>query len=137
MILQVPAIIRHLRQSVGLNVMERMRQGHVAVAMMMPIAFAIRGDVDEARRVVGEGGQQPVGERLAVVEQSFKCQSLGNGTVVKEQVHDAARRQRHPVGYGRIDSSTTHVLPFITINGPNPAVPAWGQVWQSRCRVGP
>src|SRR4030043_74732 len=41
MIFQVPAIIRHLGQSVGLNLMERMRQRHVAVAMMMPIAFAI------------------------------------------------------------------------------------------------
>jgi len=76
-------------------------QGHVAVAMMMPIAFHHpwrRGRGEESRR---EGGQQPVGERLAVVEQSFKCEGLRNGTVVKEQVHDAAGRQRHPVSYGR------------------------------------
>jgi len=70
MILQVLAIIGQLRKFVGFDVMERVSEGHVAAAVVMPVTFAIRCDVDEARSrmVVSERGQQPVGESLSIVK---------------------------------------------------------------------
>ena len=90
MLIQVLAVISQLGKPVELNIMERTSEGHVAAAMVMPIAFAIRCDVDEAGRgpVLAELVQQPLGELLSVVEQSLKCYSLRNVTIIKEQIHN-------------------------------------------------
>ena len=67
--------------------MQRVGQRHFAVAVVVAVGFAVGGDVDQLRLavVVREGGQQAVGELLAVVQQAVRRRRLRDRAVVEEQ----------------------------------------------------
>src|ERR1700719_2667842 len=76
--LQKLSVIGQLRQLVRLNVMKRISERHFAEAMMMTVAFSVRGDVHELRPLprVGEAAHQAVGEALPVVEHPLERYTL-------------------------------------------------------------
>ena len=45
--LQKLAVIRNPRQALGVDVIERVRQRHLAIAVVMAVGFAIGGDIDQ------------------------------------------------------------------------------------------
>ena len=74
MMLQVLTIVRQPGKVVGFNVVEGGGKGHVAEFMMMPVRFAVGGDVQELRPVppVREAVHEALGKRFAAVQQVFE-----------------------------------------------------------------
>ena len=80
------AVVRDARQLLLVDVVERVRQGHVAVAMMVAIRLAVGGDVDELRMIApfAECAEEAMREVLAAREQALE----GDGA------RDRRRRRR-------------------------------------------
>ena len=84
-------------------------EGHLAVLVVVAVAFAVGGDVGELR-LVGEsarGGveavEQAAAEVFAGVEQAFEGDGAGGGAVVEEDGDAAAFVELDEVGVGGVD----------------------------------
>src|SRR5262249_45602323 len=93
--------------------MRRISQRHVAVAMMVAVGLAIRGDVDELSPGAGirEPTSQPLRELLATLQQLLKSHGLGDRAIVKEQINPASGWQTGKVGARGIDFPAAYVPP--------------------------
>ena len=81
---------------------------HLAVLVMVAVAFAVGGDVGElGASVVGgggmEAGEQAAGEVFAAVEEAFEGDGAGVGAVVEEDGDAAAFVELDEVGVGGVD----------------------------------
>src|SRR5438876_7292892 len=74
--------------------------------MMMAVAFTVGGSVHELRGIAFgiETTDQAAGEVFSVEEQSFKCDSGGEGAVIEEQANRAARGQIADVRSSGVDA---------------------------------
>ncbi len=83
-------------------------EGHFAVFVVVTVAFAVGGDVDElgAALALGlESAKEALGEGFAAVEQAFECDSAGAGAVVEEDGDAAAFFQADEVGLRGVNGS--------------------------------
>src|SRR5262249_23300045 len=73
-LLQVLTVICELRQPLLFNIFKRKGESHIAVVMMMSIAFAVSGDVHQLWPIpfFVESRGQTVCQTLTTVEQAFK-----------------------------------------------------------------
>src|SRR5260370_21010 len=80
------SVVRALREVVLFDVVQRVGERHVAVAVMMSVRFAVGGDVDEL--VVGalrvERSAEAFGEELTAREQALERDGTRDRTVVEE-----------------------------------------------------
>ncbi len=84
-------------------------EGHLAVLVVVAVAFAVGGDVGElggcrdrrARWV--EAGEEAVAEVFAAVEEAFEGDGAGGGAVVEEDGDGAAFVELDEVGVGGVD----------------------------------
>ena len=71
------AVVGELGVAVVLDPVHRVGEGHLAVLVVVAIAFAVGGDVGELRVVAGgvfaEAVEQPAAEGFAGVEQALEC----------------------------------------------------------------
>ena len=128
---EILAVVGEPGELVGLDVMQRVGQRHLALEMMMAVGLAVSGDVHELRpaAVLGEAADQPVGETFAIGEQAFEGDGAGDGSVVEKQVDAAARRQIADVGTGGVDLAALDVLELDGANARVPVAPARGPEW--------
>src|ERR1700726_3895807 len=82
-------------------------------AMIMTVAFSVRGDVHELRPLprVGEAAHQAVGEALPVVEQPLERYTLGNRAIVEKHIDRFSRGKPHKIRAAGIDAISSDVLP--------------------------
>ena len=87
MIFQELAIVGDLRQLLAVDVVERIGQRHVAVAMMVAVRLSIGGDVDQLRTLTidRKAAGETVGETLTIIQQTFKGNRLRQRSVVEEE----------------------------------------------------
>src|SRR5881296_1024900 len=71
MTLEILAVVGHHSRIVGLDLMERIGQCHIALVVVMTVCFAIRGDVNKLRprACVRECGCEAPRKVLAFLEQ--------------------------------------------------------------------
>src|SRR4030095_7077769 len=118
MAFEVFAIVRKLRQLIGLDGVQGVGEGHVAEAVVMAVTFAVRSDMDELGPVarLGERTDEPVGQILTAGDQSFKGDSTSDRSVIKKQGNLSPRRQPLFVGLRRIDARAADVVPNPSAN---------------------
>ena len=106
MLLQKLAVVGDLRQAAALDVIERVGQRHVAERVVMPVGFAVGGDVGQLRAfaLIRQSIQKPARKTAAIVQQAFEGHGLRHGPVVEEQMDGAAGRQLLAIGTRRIDA---------------------------------
>src|SRR5215813_547823 len=119
MFLEVLAIIREPSNALLLDVLQCIRERHVAVGVMMSVAFAIRGDMHELRPIagVGESSRQTMRKLLPTIQQLLEGDCLRNGSVVEEDGDAASIAQAHQIWARRIDFCSTRV-PVCTHTNP-------------------
>src|SRR6185437_10429642 len=73
-------IIRQSGELVFFDKPKSVSQSHVSVRLVMPVGFAVRGDVRQLRPVarIGKDAHQAIGKSLAVFEEIFECDATGN-----------------------------------------------------------
>src|ERR1700722_2354077 len=82
--------------------------------VMMPIALAVRRDVNQLRSLsrLRKSAEQSLGEALAVIQQPLKGHSLRDRPIIKKQVDLLLRRQDGDIGVTGINLPSAHVLPL-------------------------
>ena len=107
------AVVSELRQAMGLDVVQRVSQRHVAKAVMVSVAFAVGGDVRElcVPPILRENTEQAVRQIFAARQQSLESHRAGDRTIIEEQCDLASRRQTLLVGARRIDTAAAEVMP--------------------------
>src|SRR5436305_3966513 len=87
MLLQELAVIRQLRRIVLLNFFQRIRQRHFPEPMVMTIALAVRGNMNQLIELPSsrEPAHQPVGKTLAITEQPFESYRLRDRSIIEKQ----------------------------------------------------
>ncbi len=110
---EVFPVAGNLGELFGLDVIERISEGHLAVAVMMAVGFAVGGDVYKFRpgAVRREGPHEPIGELFSVVKKTLEGYAVRDGTIVEKNIHGAARAQAKAIGHSGIDAATGHVGP--------------------------
>ncbi len=98
-------IVRDPRQLALIDVVERVGECHVAVAMMVTVGLTVGGDVDELGPLaaVREGVEQPVCEVLAASQQLLECHGTRDRSVIEEDGNRFSGWQAAEVGRGGID----------------------------------
>jgi hypothetical protein len=115
-------VIREARELIGLDVLEGVTEGHFAMAMMMPVGFAISGDVDELifSPVFDEGVSQAMGETFAFGEEPFEGDGLRHGGIIEKDYDLPIFGQAHEVRHLGINPSTIDILPVAAGDWPDP-----------------
>ena len=111
--LQELAVVRELGELARVDAPQSEGERHLAVMVMMTVAFTVRCDMGKLRAdaIVGESAQQPVRESFAVVEQALECHALRDGSVVEEQRNRLFRRQAQLVRAAWVDAVAGNVFP--------------------------
>src|SRR5258708_1601989 len=106
-------VIREVGDVFRVDFVQRVGQGHVAVLVMMAVGLTVSGNVHELRpgALVRESAAQAFDKALATVQQFFKCHSLRDWTVIKEQIDPVSRRQSGQVGATGVNTSAAAVFP--------------------------
>src|SRR6185437_11859170 len=83
-VLQKFSVIGQTNFTALLDRLQRIRQGHVAVRMVMSVAFAVGCNVDElpGRAIVAESVQQAHRQIPAIIQQAFKRNRARNWSVI-------------------------------------------------------
>ena len=92
----------------------RVGEGHLAVFVVVAIAFAVGGDVDELGGCGGVGGEaldEAGGEDFAGVEEALEGDGTGGGAVVEEDRDAAAVVEGDEVGVSGVDGGVGGVGP--------------------------
>src|SRR6266481_8733486 len=86
-LLQKLAIVGEARDTFGLDLLQRIGQGHLAILVMMSVSFAIGSDVDQLRprAFCREPAPQAIHKVMAVVQQLFKRNRLGDRAVIEKK----------------------------------------------------
>src|SRR5512136_2601222 len=112
--LQVFTIVCESSRLVGFDVVQGIGQRHVPIRVVVTVALAIRGDMDELRPSprFGKPAQETLRKSLAVAQNALKSHSPGDGTVIEEQGNAPIRWEPKCVSHGRINLFPAHILPF-------------------------
>src|SRR5688572_22934122 len=100
--------------------MERERQRHVAMTVMMSVGLTIGGDVYQLWPLIGETVQEPFDETVALIEKLLKCDGARNWSVVEEDSDGATGRKIAEIGTSRVDTARRDVLPLRLSDFPDP-----------------
>ena len=101
--------------------MQGVSEGHLPVAMVMAIGFAVGGDVDQLilGPVIDEGVQEPVGQAFPGAEQVLEGDRLRGRRVVEEDGQPTAFGELNEIrGFG-IDQAAGHVFPIAAADRPD------------------
>ena len=122
-LLEKLSIIGKFREAVGLDMVQGVRQSHLAKMMMMSVTLAIRRDVHQFRPIafVRKTAHHALGELLAVVKQAFERYRFRNWSVVEEHGNFSFGRQPHEVRAGGINAFSAYIFPRTAPDPPNPA----------------
>src|SRR5688572_11850270 len=111
--LEVLTVVRELGQSLRLDVIQRVGEGHVAMTVVMAVRLAIGGDMAELRSgLVAENAEQTLREDFTVFEQAFESDAARNGGLVKEDRYTLAGWQALHIRASRVDLGFVDGLPF-------------------------
>ena len=115
------AVVGEAGEVVVLDPVEGVAEGHLAVAVVVAVGFAVGGDVDElgfGGGLVGvEAGEEAAGEGFAVVEEAFEGDGAGGGAVVEEDGDGAAVVELDEVGAGGVDGGVGGFEPGLGVRG--------------------
>ena len=127
--LQKLSIVREAGLAAGFDKIESVSQGHLPVEVVVPVGFAVRGDMDQLRPAAGLGkrSQEAAGELFSVGQEFFKGDAPRDGAVVEKQVYGQTRGQGKAVSAGRIDLFAAHVQPVAAVNLSDLMGLAWSQ----------
>ena len=86
MFFQVFAVVRQPCQVPGLDVLQRVRQGHLTVTMVVPVGFAIGGNVHQlvALAALVKSPSEALRKPLSGREHFFERNGLRHGRIVEE-----------------------------------------------------
>ena len=113
------AVVGELGVAVVLDPVHGVGERHLAVLVVVAVAFAVGGDVGElgAAGAVGGVGRKPSSRRLpkcfAAVEQAFKGDGAGGGAIVEEDGDAAAFVELDEVGLRGIDGGVGGEDPVV------------------------
>ncbi len=116
MLLQELAVVGDGRKPLRLRVLEGIGQGHLAEAVVVAVAFAVRGDMNQfrlARVGAAEAACHAQREAFARVEQPVKRDGSRARTVVEVHRDGAPAAQGYPVGPTGVDRVARLRLPTI------------------------
>src|SRR5689334_23857517 len=90
--LEVMAVIGNFGKFVRFDVLQSVRQRHVAVYMVMTIGFAIGCDMHQLRpgALIMKPAEQSIGKLFAVGKEFLECDRPRDGAVVKEEIDGAS-----------------------------------------------
>src|SRR5436190_10235403 len=97
--------------------------------MMMPVRFAIGGDVYELfplAAIIKCSGQS-LGEFFAAGQQALKCDRLRYRAIIKEDRQRAAGTQLHEIGTCRIDLTAINIPPVALAHFADATRLKWGK----------
>ena len=128
MLRQIFTIIRQARQFIFFDVLQRIRQRHISMRMVMTIGLAIRRHMHELPRVaLGiEAAEERPGKILSTEKESLKCDRTRNRPVVIKQSDLAPRRQAAGIRPPRINS-VFQLNPRRLLSRPKASGLAWGE----------
>jgi hypothetical protein len=86
---------------------------HLTVAVVVAVAFAVGGDMDDLRvGAVGlESAEEALGEAFAAVQEAFEGNGAGARSIVEEDGDGATLVEAHEIRPGRVDRSIGCVGP--------------------------
>ena len=127
-LLEILAVVRELGEVVFFDVMQRVGKSHLAIAMMMPVAFAVGCDMREFRPIAAVRIRvlQALGENFAVVQQTFERDSARNRSVVEEQRDLLPGGCMASVGARRIDATAGDIDPLSVADSAGTGAPDAG-----------
>ncbi len=100
---QIAAIIRQTHRPILVQQLQRITQRHLAVLVVVPIAFPIRGNVHQLRLGSGtESRLQPRHQILARVQQPFKGHRARHRPVIEKHRQRPPGGKPHQVGPRRV-----------------------------------
>ena len=103
-----------------MNVVNGPRQGHLAEFMVVTIAFAIGGKMNELCAFCRvKLSLKRRGEVIATVQQTPKGDRTGERTIIKEEVNRAARGEATKIGVASVDRSVVNLLPWRFCESPD------------------
>ena len=102
---QKQSVVHDPREFLLVDVVERIRQRHVAFAVVVAVRLAVGGDVDElrVRRPFLECAEQTMGKILAAPKQALEGDGARDRPVVEEEIDRAPGGEVAAVRHGRID----------------------------------
>src|SRR5215472_4374913 len=88
-------VICDLRKAICLNMLQRVRKGHFAKVVVVPITFTVGGNMQNLRPIsfIRKAADEAIGESFAIVEQSFEGNSARDRPVIEEQCDSSTRWQ--------------------------------------------
>ena len=118
---EVFSVVGETRELLRFDGVQGVGEGHVAEAVMMAVAFAIGGDMDELRplTVLVEGADEPIDQVFTAGQQAFESDAAGNRAIVKEQRDGPAGGQTLLIRLGWIYLSAAYVAPGASGDAPN------------------
>ena len=80
------AINGQLGQMIAFNIMQAIRQGHVAKFMVMAVGFSVGRNTDDLGIGITRAKiiRQAPGKLFTIIKQAFKSNSQGNRPIIKE-----------------------------------------------------
>src|SRR5215475_13226075 len=125
---QIFTIVGQLSELVVFDMVQRIRQRHIAVLVVMAIRFAVSCNVNELRpgtALIGECRRQPRGQLFPACKKILESNRLRDGSVVKEDGDSLPGRKSYFVRCRRIDSSSVHVFPSAAFQLARPFRLVW------------
>ena len=111
---EILRVIREFGERFFFNKIQTIRQSHFAQAVMMPVTFAIGGNIDQLRLVVVvKTIQKTLGKCLSAVQKSFKSDRLRGISVVIKNGNAFSRRQIAGVRTPCFDIFVHYIIPRI------------------------
>src|SRR5215510_8417788 len=110
---EIFSVVGEPRELLGFDGVQSVGERHVAEAMMMAVAFAIGGDMDELwpPTVLVESADEPIDQVFAARQQAFESDAAGNGAVVEKQRDGPAGGQTLLIGLRWIYLSAAYIAP--------------------------
>ncbi len=107
------SVVREPHIGVGCDPFQRIGQRHIAMAMMMSVAFAVGCDVNELPRlaILTVRVQQSLCQASTIVQQPFKGHSARNRPIVEKYGNTASFRRAYKIRTCRIHTGVRRLMP--------------------------
>ncbi len=114
-------VVGEMRCFVVFDTLQGISQRHVREAVVVPVIFAVGGDVHKLRALlIRERADEPSGEVIAVFQNILERYGIGYRAVIKEDVNQTARGKVDQVGPGSIDTAATNAFPARSADAARP-----------------
>ena len=87
-------VIGELRLAVRFQMVQRIRERHIPVNLMVSVCLTVCGDMNQLWPVprIGEAGQQSLCKTLASFQQTLECNRLRYWSVIEKECYAPAGR---------------------------------------------